>query len=83
MDTISRVVPYNAILQNVADILTKCDNYFITKNNKSLLQNVSILLQNVIGIRKCKDLITKCRSYYKMRRLLQNASRHLASILNG
>ena len=38
-------------------IITKCDSYFITKYDKSLLQNATVL-----------------GSYYKMLRLLQNAS---------
>ena len=43
--------------------ITKCDD-FITKCVRGLLQNATILLQNATGI-------TKCDSYYKIRRLLQ------------
>ena len=53
----------------------KCESDFITKCDKSLLQNVSaFFLQNATVITKCDDFVTKCDSYYKMRRLLQNAS---------
>ena len=31
-----------------------------------LLQNATVLLQNVIAITKCDDFVTKCGSYYKM-----------------
>ena len=34
------------------------------------------LLQNAIVITNCDDFITKCDSYYKMRRLLQIAAVH-------
>ena len=37
----------DTLLQNATGIITKCDSYFITKCNRSLLQNVSgFLLQN-------------------------------------
>ena len=63
-------------------IITKCDSYFIAKCDKSLLQNApdfllqnaTVLLQKEVVITKCVDFITKRDSYYKMRRLLQNAS---------
>ena len=48
-------------------LITKCCSYFITKCNKSLLQNASV-------ITNCDDLIIKCDNYYKMRRLLQIAT---------
>ena len=63
---------YDTLLQNAADIIIKCDSYFITKCDKSLLQNSSgFLLQNATVIRNCDDFIAKCDSYYKMQRLLQ------------
>ena len=41
------------------------------------LQNVSaVLLQNTTVITRCIDFISKCESYYKMQRILQNASVH-------
>ena len=73
------MIHYDTVLQNdiITDIITKWESYFITKCNKSLLQNASdflvqnatVLLQNVTGI-------TKCNSSYKMRRLLQIATVH-------
>ena len=48
--------------------ITKCDNYFITKCDKSLLQN---------GVRffiiKCDSFVTESDSKYKMRQLSQTA----------
>ena len=73
------MIHYDTLLQNATDIITKNDNYFITKCDRSLLQNASdfssqhatVLLQNATVITTCEDFITKCDSYCKMRRLLQ------------
>ena len=73
----------------MADIITKCDSYFITKYDRNLLQNalgfllqnVSVLLQNATVITNCDDFVTKCDSYYKMRRLLQTATVHSSSLI--
>ena len=46
----------NTLLQNVTGIITKWNNYFITKYNTSLLQNVRFF------ITKCDSLITNCDS---------------------
>ena len=81
---VSYLVHYDTLLQNVAHIITKYNGYFITKCDKSLLENASdfllqnaaVLLQNARLITKCGDFITKCDSYCKMRRLLQNVSLH-------
>ena len=55
------LVHYDTLLQNVTNIITKCDIYFITKCDKSLLQNMSgFLLQNA-------SFITNATFYYKMR----------------
>ena len=72
----SYLVHYDTTLLQIAtDIISKCDSYFITKYDKSLLQNASVfLLQNVTVISKCDDFITNFDKYYKMRSLLQNAS---------
>ena len=56
-------VHYNTLLQNVTGIITICDSYFIKKCDKSLLQNGSaflvqnatVLLQNVTVYAKCSD----------------------------
>ena len=56
---------FDVLLQNVTDTITKCHNYFITKYDTTSLQNMSgFLLQNATG-------------YYKMRQLLQNATKLL------
>ena len=76
------LVDYNTLLQNATDVITKCDNYFIEKCGKSLLQVVlafslqnatTILLQNTTKVcyKMCQLLYYKMRhgdSYYKMRR---------------
>ena len=75
--TVSYLIHYDSLLQNATDIITKCDSYFITKCDRSLLQNASgflsqnllsqgLLLQNATVIAKCGDSITKYDSYYKM-----------------
>ena len=71
-------------ITTATDIIIKCDSYFVTKCDRSLLQNalefllqnVTTLLQNATGITNCGDFITKCDSYYKMRRLLPIATVH-------
>ena len=69
------MIRYDSLLQNAIDVVTKWDSYFITKCDRSLLQNASgFLLQNATVITKSDDFITKCDSYYKMRRLLQIAT---------
>ena len=83
--TVSYLICYNSLLQNAADVISNCGSYFVTKCDRSLLQNVSVfllqnaavLLQNATVITNCDNFITKCDSYYKMRRLLQIAAVHL------
>ena len=56
------------VLQNATAIL-------LQDATAILLQNASgFLLQNATVITNCNDFITKCGSYYKMRRLLQIAT---------
>ena len=58
---------YDTLLQNATDIITKRDNYFIEKCDKSLYQNASVFLsqnatvslQNPIFITKCLGTETK------------------------
>ena len=58
----------DSLLQNATDVISKYDSYFITKCDRSLLQNASgfflqnatVLLQNATGIAKCDDFITNC-----------------------
>ena len=37
--TVSYLTHYDSLLQNATDIITKCDGYFITKCDRSYLQN--------------------------------------------
>ena len=67
----------DSLLQNATNTITKCGSYFITKCDKSLLQDATVLLQNMTVITNCDDFITKCHSYYKMLRLLQIATVHV------
>ena len=62
---VSYLVYYNILLQNPTNIIRKYDSYFITKCDKKI-------------ITKCGSFITKCKSNYKMRRLIQNPSVHTA-----
>ena len=64
--TFSYLILYDSLLQNVTDVITKCDSYFIT--NATLLQNVTILLQNTIAITKC-DIYHKLRQYSHLKTL--------------
>ena len=61
---VSCLIHYETLLQNATDIITKCDSYFITKCDRSLLQIAMILLQNA-------TVITKCDIYYKLRQYKQ------------
>ena len=80
--TISYLIHDDSLLQSATDVITKRDGYFITKCDRSLLQNAAgfllqnatVLLQNATVITKCEDFITKCDSYYKMQSLLQTAT---------
>ena len=84
MVTVSYLVHYDTLLQNVTDIITKCDGYFITKFYESLLQNASgFLLQNATVIANCVDFISKCNNYCKVQRSLKNVSVHTAIISNN
>ena len=58
--TVSYMVHYDTLLQNMTDIIAKYGNYFITKSNKDLLQNSSgVLLQNVTVLLQNSSVITK------------------------
>ena len=66
--TVSYLIRYNSLLQNAADVITKCDIYFVTKCDRSLLQNpTGFLLQNAIVLLQNATIITKCDIYYKLR----------------
>ena len=66
--TVSYLIRYNSLLQNAADVITKCDIYFVTKCDRCLLQNpTGFLLQNAIVLLQNATIITKCDIYYKLR----------------
>ena len=60
--------------------ITKCDKSLLQNASGSLLENATVLLQNVTVITNCDNFITKCDSYYKMRRLLQIVTVHCKKI---
>ena len=62
---VSCFIHYDSLLQNATDVIKKCDSYFVTKWDRSLLQNASgFLLQNAA-------LIAKCDIYYKLQQYIQ------------
>ena len=75
------MIHYGTLLQNAADIIKKCDSYFITKYDKGLLQNASgffykmqhfyykmrQLLQITTILLQNARVVTKCDVYYKLR----------------
>ena len=79
--TVSDLIRYDSLLQNAKDVIKNCDSYFITKRDRSLLQNAQgffyklrqfynkmrQLLQNVTILLQNATVITKCHVYYKLR----------------
>ena len=71
--TVSYLTHYDNLLENVTDIIKKCDSYFITKCHRSLfentlgflLQNATVLFTNATVITKCHSFIRKCDSFTK------------------
>ena len=80
--TVSYLVHYDTLLQNAADIIAKCDSYFITKCDKSydkmrqvfyykmwqFYYKIRQLLQNASILLQNSTVIAKCGVYYRMRR---------------
>ena len=67
--TVSYLAHYETLLQNTTNIIAKCDCYFITKYDKSLLLDASgFLLQNGRVQNYCKD------EYLLQNVLFQNAT---------
>ena len=58
--------------------ITKCIRFFITKYDSITTKYDSITTKYDSITTKCIDFITNCDSFYKMRRLLRNASIRLA-----
>ena len=63
---VSYLVHVNSLLQNATDIIAKWDRYFITKCDKSLLQNALVfLLQNttvLLQMRRFLNQIVKIKN---------------------
>ena len=58
-------------LQNVTNIISKCDSYFIKKRDRNLLQNASgFLLQNATILLQNATVITKCDVHYKLQQYI-------------
>ena len=71
--TASYLICYDSLLQNETDIITICNSCFITKCNRSLLQNASgFLSQNVTAITNCNNFIKKCNIYYNLQQYRQH-----------
>ena len=69
------LVHYDTLLQNVTAIfLQNSTKVYYKMYQVSLLQNATVLWQYTTIVTKCIDFITKCDSFYKLRRLLQNGS---------
>ena len=72
---VSDSIRYEILLQNAIDVITKWDSYFITKGDRSLLENVleflfqnsTTLIQNATILLQNAKVITKCNAYYKLR----------------
>ena len=59
------MIRYDTLLQSATDIFTKCECYFTTKCNKSLLQNASdFLLQNATILLPNVTVIIKWEVFY-------------------
>ena len=63
--TVSDLIRYDSLLQNATDVITKCDICFITKRDRSLLQNASrFLLQNATILLQNATVITNYDSTF-------------------
>ena len=63
------MIHYDSQLQYATAIITKCNSYFITKSERSLLQNVSsFLLQNaIVSLQNVTTLLQNIDFHYKLR----------------
>ena len=61
------MIYYDSLLQNATDIIPKNESYFITKCDRSLLQNASgFSLQHATVLLQNATVIAKCAVYYKL-----------------
>ena len=56
---VSYLIDDDNLLQNAIDLITKCDSVFITKCDRSLLQNASGFLLQYRFITKCDSFIKR------------------------
>ena len=63
------MIHYDSQLQYATAIITKCNSYFITKSERSLLQNMSsFLLQNaIVSLQNVTTLLQNIDFHYKLR----------------
>ena len=70
--TVSYLIHYDSLLQNVADIIRKCVSYFITKCHRSLFKmrqyyyKLLQLLQIATILSQSATVTTKCNVYYNL-----------------
>ena len=66
MVVVSYLVHYDTLSQKATAIITKCDRYFITKYDKSLLKNASsFLLKKVTNVLENETVFTNCKNFIK------------------
>ena len=65
--TFSYLIHYDSFLRNATDIMTKCNSYFITKCDRSLLQNVpEFVLQNATFATNCDSTLMLRKIFAKL-----------------
>ena len=66
--TVSYLIRYGILLQNAADVITKCDSYLFQNATEVYykMRQVFYYKRRQFYYKKCGDFITKCDSYYKM-----------------
>ena len=62
--TVSYLIRSDSLLKNATEVIKKCESYFITKCNRSLLVYTKCNLYY-----KMRRLYCKCDSYYKMKQI--------------
>ena len=81
--TVSYLIHYDSLLQNATDIIAKCDSYFITNCDRSLLQNTSSFITSCYSFNKiCEwvqhgcfsvDFMILCRIMFRSKLTLKPA----------
>ena len=68
--SVSYLIPYDSLLQNTTDVITKCDSYFITKWDSyykmgQFYNKMRQILQSAIFIKNCNSTTTYLTCYSK------------------